>query len=195
MYFKVTHSSIYSWKGSGTEKEQKNPNLMDSFCHLIIAQEATTECPWVLLIDQGDDTGILTTNCVEYIIPRILYFDFSFCWTLCLRVAIPLPIQSQWKITSLIVAKDVISRFVSLQILEECSCGARAVGMNSIPISNSLRKSWKVVMVKNLPREHPPKGLRLLLRLLYNFLSRKWSLIATVLLPSILVPKIDNQKG
>jgi hypothetical protein len=71
MYFKVTHSSIYNWKGSGTEKEQKNPNLMDSFCHLIIAKEATTRCTWVLLIDQGDDTGIQTTNCVEYIIPRI----------------------------------------------------------------------------------------------------------------------------
>ena len=71
MYFKVTYSSIYNWKGSGTEKEQKNPNLMDSFCHLIIAQEATARCTWLLLIDQGDDTGIQTTNCVEYIIPRI----------------------------------------------------------------------------------------------------------------------------
>ena len=71
MYFTITYSSIYNWKGSGTEKEQKNPNLMDSFCHLIVAQEATTQCTWVLLIDQGDDTGIQTTNCVEYIIPRI----------------------------------------------------------------------------------------------------------------------------
>ena len=71
MYFKVTHSAIYNWKGSGTQKEQKNPNLMDSFCHLIIAQEATTHGTWILLVDQGDDTGIQTTNCVEYIIPRI----------------------------------------------------------------------------------------------------------------------------
>ncbi|MCM2284609.1 MAG: hypothetical protein NDI81_07510 [Desulfobacula sp.] len=44
---------------------------MDSFCHLIIAHEATTEDSWVLLIDQGDDTGISATNCIEYIIPRI----------------------------------------------------------------------------------------------------------------------------
>lgn len=71
MYFKVTHSAIYNWKGSGSEKEQKNPNLMDSFCHLIIAQEATNQSSWILLVDQGDDTGIQTTNCVEYIIPRI----------------------------------------------------------------------------------------------------------------------------
>ena len=71
MYFKVNHSAIYNWKGSGTESEQSNPNLLDSFCHLIIAQEAMTEANWVLLIDQGDDTGISTTNCVEYIIPRI----------------------------------------------------------------------------------------------------------------------------
>ena len=71
MYFKITHSTIYNWKGSGTEREQSNPNLLDSFCHLIIAQEATTEDTWVLLIDQGDDTGVTTTNCIEYIIPRI----------------------------------------------------------------------------------------------------------------------------
>ena len=71
MYFKITHSAIYNWKGSGTEKEQKNSNLMDSFCHLIVAQEATTQGTWILLVDQGDDTGIQTTNCVEYIIPRI----------------------------------------------------------------------------------------------------------------------------
>ena len=44
---------------------------MDSFCHLIIAQEATTQGSWILLVDQGDDTGTQTTNCVEYIIPRI----------------------------------------------------------------------------------------------------------------------------
>lgn len=71
MYFKVTHSAIYNWKGSGTEQEQEDPNLMDSFCHLIIAQEATTHGSWVLLVDQGDDTGIQTTNCVKYILPRI----------------------------------------------------------------------------------------------------------------------------
>lgn len=71
MYFKITYSAIYNWKGSGTEKEQKDRNLMDSFCHLIIAHEATTKTAWVLLIDQGDDTGISATNCVEYIIPRI----------------------------------------------------------------------------------------------------------------------------
>jgi hypothetical protein len=71
MYFNVTHSAIYNWKGSGTTKEQKNPNLLDSFCHLIIAQEVTTENTWMLLIDQGDDSGIQTTNCIEYIIPRI----------------------------------------------------------------------------------------------------------------------------
>lgn len=71
MYFKVTHSAIYNWKGSGTGKEQNNPNLLDSFCHLIIAQEATTENIWLLLIDQGDDAGISTSNCIEYIIPRI----------------------------------------------------------------------------------------------------------------------------
>ncbi len=71
MYFKVTHSSIYNWKGSGTGREQSNPKLLDSFCHLIIAREARTSAAWVLLIDQGDDTGISTTNCIEYIIPRI----------------------------------------------------------------------------------------------------------------------------
>ena len=71
MYFKVTHSAIYSWKGSGTQREQNNQNLQDSFCHLIIAIEATTEDIWMLLIDQGDDTGISTTNCIEYIILRI----------------------------------------------------------------------------------------------------------------------------
>ncbi|WDP93001.1 MAG: hypothetical protein HUN04_26080 [Desulfobacter sp.] len=71
MYFNVTYSSIYNWKGSGTEREQNNPNLLDSFCHLIIAQEAITGATWVLLIDQGDDTGISTTNSIEYIIPRI----------------------------------------------------------------------------------------------------------------------------
>lgn len=71
MYFNVTLSAIYNWKGSGTAKEQKNPNLLDSFCHLIIAQEVTTENTWMLLIDQGDDSGIQTTNCIEYIIPRI----------------------------------------------------------------------------------------------------------------------------
>nr|WP_320015188.1 hypothetical protein [uncultured Desulfobacter sp.] len=71
MYFKITYSAIYNWKGSGTEREQKDPSLMDSFCHLIIAQEVTTETAWVLLIDQGDDTGISATNCIEYIIPRI----------------------------------------------------------------------------------------------------------------------------
>ncbi len=71
MYFKITHSAIYNWKGAGTEREQCDPGLMDSFCHLIIAHEATAGTAWVLLIDQGDDTGIPATNCVEYIIPRI----------------------------------------------------------------------------------------------------------------------------
>lgn len=71
MYLKITYSAIYNWKGSGTEKEQKNLSLMDSFCHLIIAHEAMTEIVWVLLVDQGDDTGRSATNCVEYIIPRI----------------------------------------------------------------------------------------------------------------------------
>ena len=71
MYFKITHSAIYNWKGSGTEVEQNDPRLMDSFCHLIIAHEARTGAAWVLLIDQGEDTGISTTNCIEYIIPRI----------------------------------------------------------------------------------------------------------------------------
>jgi len=71
MYFKITYSAIYNWKGSGTEQEQHDPRLIDSFCHLIIAHEATTEAAWVLLIDQGEDTGVSTTNCVEYIIPRI----------------------------------------------------------------------------------------------------------------------------
>ena len=71
MYFKVTYSAIYNWKGSGTEREQNNPNLLDSFCHLIIAQEVTAEDTWVLLIDQGDDTGISASNCIEYIVPRI----------------------------------------------------------------------------------------------------------------------------
>jgi hypothetical protein len=42
MYFDVTHSVIYNWKGSGTAKEQKNPNLLDLFSYLIIAQEVTT---------------------------------------------------------------------------------------------------------------------------------------------------------
>lgn len=71
MYFKITYSAIYNWKGYGTEQEQQDSELMDSFCHLIIAHEATTENAWVLLIDQGDETGISTTNCVEHIIPRI----------------------------------------------------------------------------------------------------------------------------
>jgi hypothetical protein len=71
MYFKVTYSAIYNWKGSGTEREQNNLSLMDSFCHLIIAQEATTETTWIILIDQGEDTGVPTTNCIQYIIPRI----------------------------------------------------------------------------------------------------------------------------
>ncbi len=71
MYFKITHSAIYNWKGSGTEQERNDPSLMDSFCHLIIAHEATTEDIWLLLIDQGDDTGVSTSNCIEYIIPRI----------------------------------------------------------------------------------------------------------------------------
>lgn len=71
MYFKVTYSAIYNWKGSGTEQEQNDPSLMDSFCHLIIAQEATTEATWIILIDQGEDTGVPTTNCIQYIIPRI----------------------------------------------------------------------------------------------------------------------------
>nr|WP_319492534.1 hypothetical protein [uncultured Desulfobacter sp.] len=39
--------------------------------HLIIAQEATTEATWIILIDQGEDTGVPTTNCIQYIIPRI----------------------------------------------------------------------------------------------------------------------------
>lgn len=71
MYFKITYSAIYNWKGSGTEREQNDPSLMDSFCHLIVTHEATTGAAWVLFIDQGDDTGISTTNCIEYIIPRI----------------------------------------------------------------------------------------------------------------------------
>lgn len=71
MYFKIIYSAIYNWKGTGTEKEQKDPSLMDSFCHLIVAHEATTEASWVLLIDQGDDTGVPTTNCIQYILPRI----------------------------------------------------------------------------------------------------------------------------
>ena len=58
-------------KVSGTEQEQNDPSLMDSFCHLIIAQEATTEATWIILIDQGEDTGVPTTNCIQYIIPRI----------------------------------------------------------------------------------------------------------------------------
>ena len=71
MYFKITYSAIYNWKGTGTEKEQNDSSLMDSFCHLIIAHEAKTEATWMLLIDQGEDTGELTTNCIQYIIPRI----------------------------------------------------------------------------------------------------------------------------
>ncbi|HCY84124.1 MAG TPA: hypothetical protein DHV36_03210 [Desulfobacteraceae bacterium] len=71
MYFKITYSAIYNWKGTGTEREQNDPSLMDSFCHLIIAHEATSGTAWVLLIDQGDDAGVSATNCVEYILPRI----------------------------------------------------------------------------------------------------------------------------
>nr|WP_320192734.1 hypothetical protein [uncultured Desulfobacter sp.] len=71
MYFNVTYSAIYNWKGSGTEREQNDPSLMDSFCHLIIAQEATTEATWIILIDQGEDTGVPTTNCIQFILPRI----------------------------------------------------------------------------------------------------------------------------
>jgi len=85
--------------------------------------------------------------------------------TLCLIVTTPLPIKYLWKITSSKIAKDVISRCVSLQILGECSCVARAVGMNFIPISNSVPKSGKVGMVENLPRNPLPKGPRLLLGL------------------------------
>ena len=71
MYFKVTYSTIYNWKGSGTEQEQNDPSLMDSFCHLIIAHEATTEATWIILIDQGEDAGEPATNCIQYIVPRI----------------------------------------------------------------------------------------------------------------------------
>lgn len=71
MYFQVTYSAIYNWKGSGTQKEQDDPDLLDSFCHLIIARKATTAATWLLLVDQGEDTGISTTNCISYIIPRI----------------------------------------------------------------------------------------------------------------------------
>lgn len=71
MYLKVKYSAIYNWKGSGTEREQNDPRLMDSFCHLIIAQEASTRASWIILIDQGEDTGVPTTNCIQYIIPRI----------------------------------------------------------------------------------------------------------------------------
>jgi hypothetical protein len=84
---------------------------------------------------------------------------------LCLIVTTLLPIQDLWKITLSKIAKDVISGFAFLQILGECSCVARAVGMNFIPISNSVRNSGKVGIVKNLPRKRPPKGPRLLLRL------------------------------
>ncbi len=28
MYFKVTYSAIYNWKGSGTEREQNDPSLI-----------------------------------------------------------------------------------------------------------------------------------------------------------------------
>lgn len=71
MYFKVTHSAIYNWKGSGTGQEQKNPSLLDSFCHLIVAQEATTADTWVLFVDQGEDAGIPASNSIQYILPRI----------------------------------------------------------------------------------------------------------------------------
>ncbi|MDD4273456.1 MAG: hypothetical protein PHG14_06995 [Desulfobacter postgatei] len=67
----IEYSAIYNWKGSGSEQEQNDPSLMDSFCHLIIAQEATTEATWIILIDQGEDTGVPTTNCIQYIISRI----------------------------------------------------------------------------------------------------------------------------
>ncbi|WP_320045352.1 hypothetical protein [uncultured Desulfobacter sp.] len=67
MYFKVTYSAIYNWKGSGTEREQNDPSIMDSFCHLIIAQEATTEAIWMVLVDQGEDTGVPATNCMQHI--------------------------------------------------------------------------------------------------------------------------------
>jgi hypothetical protein len=90
--------------------------------------------------------------------------SFSMEATLCLIVTPSLPIQIPWKITSSIIAKDVISRFVSLRILGECSCAVRTVGMNSIPISNSVLKSVKVGMIKNLPGESPLKGLHLPLR-------------------------------
>ena len=71
MYFKITYSAIYNWKGTGTGPEQKDPSLMDSFCHLIIAHEATTGKAWVLLVDQGDDAGVATSDCVSYILPGI----------------------------------------------------------------------------------------------------------------------------
>ncbi|PIE61566.1 MAG: hypothetical protein CSA29_02640 [Desulfobacterales bacterium] len=71
MYFKITYSSIYNWKGTGTQIEQRDPDLVDSFCHLIIAKEATTEETWLLLVDQGEGAGVATTDCISYIIPRI----------------------------------------------------------------------------------------------------------------------------
>ena len=76
MYFKVTYSAIYNWKGTGTEKEQSDSSLMDSFCHLIIAHEVRSQEAWVLFIDQGEDTGVPATNCIEYIFPRIC-LEFS----------------------------------------------------------------------------------------------------------------------
>lgn len=92
--------------------------------------------------------------------------------TLCLIVTTPLPIQYLWKITSSKIAKAVISRFVSLQISGECSCAAQTAVLNSIPISNSVRKSLEgEIAKKSPPVKSPPKGPRRLLKLLCNLFS------------------------
>lgn len=71
MFFEVTYSAIYTWKGFGTDREQRKPNIWDSFCHLIIAREHKTDASWIIMIDQGEDSGTSITNCAEYLVPRI----------------------------------------------------------------------------------------------------------------------------
>lgn len=71
MYFKITYSAIYNWKGSGTLTEQNNPNLQDSFCHLIIAWEAKSGIAWLLFIDQDDDAEAKMADCIGHILPGI----------------------------------------------------------------------------------------------------------------------------
>lgn len=66
--FDIQHNTIFTWRGNGNPKDQKDKTVHGSFCQAIIAQELSTEVFWIVLVDPGGDSGTSISNSARWII-------------------------------------------------------------------------------------------------------------------------------